>query len=71
MTANAAVVGVVVAVMAGFYFARYDRAERTNRTAKAAAGAAGRQVWRARMTIVLIGFVVFLVVNLWFRGRGR
>ncbi len=71
MTPGAAVIGVVVALMAGFYLARLDRFERANRAAKATAGAAGRQVWRGRWTILLIGFVVFLVVNLWFRGRGR
>jgi hypothetical protein len=71
MTAGAAVVGIVVALMAGFYMARYDRAERANRSAKATAAAGGAQVWRARRTILLVGFVVFIVVDLWFRGRGR
>jgi hypothetical protein len=71
MTAGAAVVGIVVALMAGFYLARYDRAELVNRRAKAAAAAAGGQVWRARGVILLIGFIVFVVINLWFRGRGR
>jgi hypothetical protein len=71
MTPGAAVVGVVVALMVGFYWARLDRFERTNRAAKAAVGAAGRQVMRARRTIFLLGFVVFVVVRLWFHGRGR
>jgi hypothetical protein len=46
MTASAAVVGIVLALIAGFYFSRYDRAERTARLARAAAGTAGAQVWR-------------------------
>jgi hypothetical protein len=71
MTAGAAVVGVVVALMAGYYLARYNNAELFNRRAKATAAAGSRQVWRARRTILLVGFVVFVVVNLWFRGRGR
>jgi hypothetical protein len=71
MTASAAVVGIVLALIAGFYFSRYDRAERTARLARAAAGTAGAQVWRARRTIFVIGLAVFAVVNLWFRGRGR
>ena len=34
----------------------------------AAAGGAGEQVWRARGVILLIGFFVYVVINLWFRG---
>jgi hypothetical protein len=71
MTADAAVIAIFIALLAGYYWARLQRAETANRAAKAASAAGGRQVWRARGAILLIGFVVFTVINLWFRGRGR
>jgi hypothetical protein len=71
MTRDAAVLAIIGALMAGYYWARWRRAEAANRTARAAVNAAGRQAWRARGAILLAGFIVFVLIDLWFRGRGR
>ena len=71
MTRHAAVLAVIGALMLGYYWARWRRAETTNRVAQAAAGNAGKQAWRARGVIVLVGFFVYALVDLWLRGRGR
>jgi hypothetical protein len=71
MTRDAAALAVIVALMLGYYWARWQRAEVVNRTANAAKDAAGRQAWRARGVILLVGAIVFAVVELWLRGQGR
>jgi hypothetical protein len=71
MTRDAAALAVIVALTLGYYWARWRRAEATNRVAKAAVDTAGKQAWRARGMILLIGVVVYAVIDLWFRGRGR
>lgn len=71
MTKDAAVVAIVISLMGGYYWARWRRAEATNRVAKQQADAAGRGAWRARGAILLVGVAVYLVIDLWIRGRGR
>jgi ABC-type amino acid transport system permease subunit len=70
MTKQAAVIAIVIALMVGYYWARWRRAETTNRVAKAAAGTASGTVWRARGAILLVALAVYAIVDLWFRGRG-
>jgi hypothetical protein len=67
MTRDAAAVAVIVALMLGYYWARWRRAEGSARSARALADAAGRQAWKARGMIVLIGFAVYVVIHLWFQ----
>jgi hypothetical protein len=62
MTTGAAVVGIVVALLAGYWWARWRRAETANRTARATASAGGRQVWRARVAMLIIGLVIFEIL---------
>jgi len=71
MTRDAAVLAVIGALMLGYYWARWRRAENTNRVAKAAVDTAGKQAWRARGVMVLVGFFVFVLIDLWIRGSGR
>ena len=71
MSEDAAVVAIVLALMVGYFWARWRRAEAGRRVAKAAAGTAGRGAWRARGTILLIGVAAYAVINLWLHGRGR
>jgi len=66
MTRDAAAVAVIVALMLGYYWARWRRAEGSARSARALADAAGKQAWKARGMIVLIGFAVYVVIHLWF-----
>jgi hypothetical protein len=71
MPAGAAVIAIVIALLVGNYWARWRRAEATKRLAKAAAGNASKGVWRARGVMLLIALVLFLVLDVWFRSRGR
>ena len=67
MTSDAAALAVIVALMLGYYWARWRRAEATNRTARAAINTAGRQAWRARGAMLLVGAVVLAVIDVWLR----
>ncbi|HEY5986914.1 MAG TPA: hypothetical protein VIV12_11130 [Streptosporangiaceae bacterium] len=71
MTKDAAVIAIALALMSGYYWARWQRAETVNRATKAAADAAGRAAWRSRGGMVLVGFAVYALIDLWLRGRGR
>lgn len=71
MTKDAAVLAVVIALMLGYYWARWRRAEASSRGARAQADAAGKAAWRARGAVVIVVILVYLVIELWFRGRGR
>ena len=65
MTRDAAAVAVIVALMLGYYWARWRRAEGSARSARALADAAGRQAWRARGMILLVGVAVYVVLHTW------
>jgi len=71
MTADAAALAVIIALMIGYYFARWRRAETSLRTNKAFAEASGRVAWRARGAMLLVGIALWAIIDLWFRGRGR
>jgi hypothetical protein len=67
MTRDAAAVAVIVALMLGYYWARWRRAEGSARSARGLADAAGKQAWKARGMIALVGFAVYVVIHLWFQ----
>lgn len=69
MTREAAVVAVIVALMLGFYFARWRRWEGSAKSARVLADAAARQAWKARGAMVLVGVAVYVVLHLWLKGR--
>jgi hypothetical protein len=71
MTPIAATVALFVAVMVGYYWARWRRAEASLRTAKGRADAAGKAAWRSRGLIILLAATVDVVLHAWFGGRGR
>jgi hypothetical protein len=48
MTTDAAALAVIIALMVGYYFARWRRAETSLKTNKAFAEASGKAAWRAR-----------------------
>lgn len=64
-------IAIVIALMVGYYWARWRRAETSNRVARAQADGAGKTVWRARGSILLVGIAVYAVISLWLKGRGR
>jgi len=71
MTKGAAVIAVVLALMVGYYWARWRRAEGSAKSAKAMADGAGKTVWRARGSMLLVAVAVYVALTLWFHGQGR
>jgi hypothetical protein len=71
MTPIAATVAIVVALMVGYYWARWRRAEASLRTAKGQADAAGKAAWRSRILIIVLAAAVYVVLHAWFGGTGR
>jgi ABC-type amino acid transport system permease subunit len=71
MTTDAAALAVIVALMVGYYFARWRRAETSLKVNKTLADAAGKTAWKARGVMLLVGAVLWAVIDAWLRGVGR
>jgi hypothetical protein len=71
MTPIAATVAIVVALMAGYYWARWRRSEASLRAAKGQADAAGKAAWRSRILIIAVAAAVYVVLRAWLAGTGR
>jgi len=71
MTTDAAVLAVIIALMVGYYFARWRRAETSLKTNKAFAEVSARTAWRARGAMLLVGIALWALIDVWFRGKGR
>ena len=69
MTSDAAVVAVIVALMTGYYFARWRRWEGSAKSARVLADAASRAAWKARGAMLLVGVALYVVLHLWLKGR--
>ncbi len=66
-----AVAAISLALMIGYYWARWRQRENTIRVAKAALEGAGKQAWRARKAIFFTGIAVVAMIEYWFRSHGR
>jgi hypothetical protein len=71
MTTGAAALAVIVALMVGYYFARWRRAETALKANKTLADAAGKNAWRARGVMLLVGAALWAIIAAWLRGVGR
>jgi len=71
MTPIAATVAIFIALMVGYYWARWRRAEASLRTARGIADAAGKAAWRSRFLIILLAAAAYVVLRAWFAGTGR
>jgi hypothetical protein len=69
MTREAAAVAVIVALLLGYYWARWRRAEASAKGNRLLAEAAQRAAWRARGMIVLVGVAVYVALHTWLGGR--
>ena len=69
MTSDAAVVAVIVALMLGYYFARWRRWEGSAKSARVLADAASRAVWKARGMIALVLVALYVVLHAWLGSR--
>jgi hypothetical protein len=71
MSAGAAVIGIFVALLVGFYGARWLRAERDEQRAKVGLAAIVRAMWAARRAMIIVAVIGIVVIDLWLRGSGR
>ena len=69
MTQEAAAVAVIVALMLGYYFARWRRWEGSAKSARVLADAASRAAWKARAAMLLVAVAVYVVLHAWLGGR--
>lgn len=69
MTREAAAVAVIVALMLGYYFARWRRWEGSAKSTRVLADAASRAAWKARGAMLLVGVAVYVVLHAWLGGR--
>jgi hypothetical protein len=71
LTADAVTIATVIAVMTGWYGAKWLRAERDEETARAALARTVTVMWTARRAAVVVAVLGVLAVSAWFRGTGR
>jgi len=71
MTRDAAALAVIIALMVGYYFARWRRAETSLKVNKTLADAAGKTAWRARGVMLLVAAALWAIIDAWLRGSGR
>jgi hypothetical protein len=71
MTTGAAVIAIVAALLAGYYFAMWRRSEGSLKSAKTLAQGAGKGAWKARRNVLLTGLAIVAAIYLWARSQGR
>jgi hypothetical protein len=69
MTREAATVAVVVALMLGYYFARWRRWEGSAKSARVLADAASKAAWKARGAMLLVAVALYVVLRIWLTGK--
>jgi hypothetical protein len=69
MTETAATVAVVVALMLGYYFARWRRWEGSAKSARVLADAASKAVWKARGAMLLVAVALYVVLRIWLKAH--
>ena len=71
MNTGAAAVAVSAALAVGWYIAKLHSAQGDLRSARARLAGALKAIWAARRVAVVVGVVGIVLVDLWFRGKGR
>ena len=71
MSAGAALIAIVAALVLGYYFAQWRRSEGSLRSAKGLVDGAGKAVWKARGKLLLTGLAIAVLIYLWNHGLGR
>jgi hypothetical protein len=69
MTETAAAVAVIVALMLGYYFARWRRWEGSAKSARVLADAASKAVWKARGAMLLVAVALYVVLRIWLKAH--
>jgi hypothetical protein len=71
MSAGAALIAIVAALVLGYYFAQWRRSEGSLKSAKGLVDGAGKAVWKARGKLLLTGLAIVVFIYLWNHGMGR
>jgi hypothetical protein len=71
VTSDAAALAIAVSLALGYYFARWRKAERGLQGAKKDVAKATRNVWPARVVMVIVAIIGALVLRAWLQGHGR
>ena len=71
MSTGAATLAIVAALALGFYTARWLRAERDEQGARASLAGAVGAMWRARRVMAWVVIAGAVLLDVWFRGKGR
>jgi hypothetical protein len=71
MSTGAAAIAITVALAVGFYFARWLQAERDEISLRNRLNAAIRVMWHSRRALAAAAVIAGVVLDLWFRGKGR
>lgn len=71
MNTGAAAVAVSAALALGWYVAKLHSAQNDLRSARARLAGALRAIWAARRVAAVVVVVGVVLVDLWFRGKGR
>jgi hypothetical protein len=71
MTAGAAVLAIWAALLAGWYAAKWHTAETDEISARARLANAVKGMWAARRVLAVVVVIAIVLVDLWFRGKGR
>jgi hypothetical protein len=71
MSTVAATAGIVIALAAGWYGARWLQAERDEISLRARLNAAIKVMWHSRRALVVVVVIAGVLLDVWFRGKGR
>jgi hypothetical protein len=71
MNAGAAVLGIWIALVLGWYAAKWHTAETDEISARNRLANAVRVMWAARRVLIVTVVIGVVLADLWFRGKGR
>jgi hypothetical protein len=71
MMQTVAIAAIAIALMAGYYFARWQLRENSVRSATAQLEGAIKQAWRARKAILFTALATAALIEYWIRSHGR
>ena len=70
MTQTVAIAAIALALMVGYFFARWRLREGSVRSAAAQLDGAIKNVWRARKAILFTGIATVALIEYWLHTRG-
>ena len=71
MSTGAAAVAVTAALAIGWHVAKWHTAEHDEISARNRLANAVKVMWASRRALGVVAIIGFVLVNMWFRGKGR